>query len=68
MEQGHEEAWAAFTVRDRVLLVIPLSEARILELPADCPVAKPVLLMVAKVVLEEFQVTWLERSWVLLSW
>jgi hypothetical protein len=67
MEQGHEGNWAAFTVRDRELLVTPLKEAEILELPADWPVAKPVLLMVAKVVLEEAQVTWLVRFWVLLS-
>jgi hypothetical protein len=49
------------TVREAELLVTPFKLAVIVELPADWPVTKPVLLMVAKVVLEEAHVTWLER-------
>jgi hypothetical protein len=54
---GHVGGGAVCTVRKAALLVTPFKAAVILEDPADCPVAKPVPLIVATVGLEEFQAT-----------
>jgi hypothetical protein len=62
----HGHAGAA-TVRFSPGLVMPLKEAEIVELPAASPVAKPVLLIVATAVLDEFHVTWVVMFCVLLS-
>jgi hypothetical protein len=50
-----------------VLPVIPLCTAEMVVLPALTPVARPAPLMVATLVAEEAQVTWLVRFCVLLS-
>ena len=67
MEQGHVGSCGAFTVRDTAVLGMLFNVAVIFELPASIPVANPVPLMVAKVVLEDVQVTWLVMFCVLLS-
>jgi hypothetical protein len=58
MEQGHT---GGCTVIDAELLVTPFRLAvmlvELVELPEDCPVARPVLLMVAATGLEEFHTT-----------
>ena len=50
-----------------VLPVKPDCDAEIVVLPADVPVASPLLLIVATVVFDEFQPTWLVIFCVLLS-
>ena len=61
---------AGVTVRTAVLEVTPVKEAVMLLVPVPTPVAKPELLMVATVVVAEFQVTeplifaWLESLYV----
>src|ERR1700719_4419754 len=64
---GQAGGGAACTVSVALLLAMPLSVAVIVLLPTLWPVARPALLMVAAVVLLEFQATWLEISCVLLS-
>lgn len=58
---------AAVTVRTTVLEVIPFWVAVMLLVPTPAPVASPLVLMPAAVVLEEVQVTELVRFCVLLS-
>jgi hypothetical protein len=65
---GDGDGDAVFTVRLALGLVMPTRVAVILELPADCPVAKPAPLIVATVGIEEFQVTCVEISCVLFRW
>ena len=50
-----------------VLPETPVRVAVMVVLPPLTPVATPVLAMVATAVLEELQVTWVVRFWVLLS-
>ena len=57
---------AGWTVSS-VLPLIPLRVAEIVVVPAVKPVARPAMLMVARVVFDEFQVAWLVRFCVLLS-
>jgi hypothetical protein len=68
---GHVGGGGVITVRVAlplllVLLTLPKT-AEIVELPAACPVAKPPLLIVAAVVFDEFHVTCVVMSCVLLS-
>jgi hypothetical protein len=50
-----------------VLPVTPLKVAEMVVLPALTPVARPALVMVAMLVLDDAQDTWLVMFWVLLS-
>jgi hypothetical protein len=56
----------ALTVK-AVVPETPLREAQTDATPAETEVARPLELMVATTVLEELQVTWMVRFWVLLS-
>jgi hypothetical protein len=64
---GQTGGGAGCTVSVALLLAIPLSIAVIVLLPAPWPVARPALLMVAAVVLVEFQLTCAVIFCVLLS-
>jgi hypothetical protein len=59
-------AGGALTVKV-VVPETPLREAQIGAAPVETEVARPLELMVATRVLEELQVTWVVRFWVLLS-